>query len=391
MQHGDTVYALAVIGSGPAGLSAVTTALRNGLAPDSICLCERAEVLLGGWRDRQIPALEPLARTTTWHTVQGGLNDHTWLEALEPSVRGDFPQGNLSSLRETILTELLRAGVRVRTGAKALEIGRDYNGDHRAWFESGVPITARRLIVATGGGKNHGYRWAEEKALGLQPFIPAGINLKLAESRNRTWAALVSTPAQVVASTSGEPGEGVLEGPHPWLGGSALTELTLRNPSAFFAAKYKGSLQVNWLCSGQEGVSSKELAQYQEQAGRRDLGDHPWPMIGPMLWNTLLQRARLAPDQPWRNLSSRDLQHLASHFTRTQVKYDGYRLDRQGGLAAGGLSIAELVPGTYESRREPGLFWIGELVDLHASNPNANLWLAHLAGKSAADAATQSL
>ena len=391
MQRGEPVFSLALIGAGPAGLSAVFTALQNGISPEQICLCERADTLLGGWRHTSVPIIERMDPSVTWQSAQGGLNDHSWLEALDTESSAVFDGGSLVALRKTLLEQLNRAGVAIRTGAKALEIGRDYNNDFRAWFESGVPITAKRLILATGGGKNHGYRWAEEKSLSIQPFLPAGINLRLKESRKRTWGSLPPTKVQVGLASMDDRAEGSIEGPHPWLGGTALTRLSLCAPAALAAANYKGSIQINWLCRGQEGVSSKELMQFQEQAGRRTLEEYPWTGLEKTVWKTLLQRARAEPSALWRSLSQRELQNLASQFTRAQFKFEGYRLDRIGGLAAGGLGLEELVPGTFESKREAGLFWIGELVDLHASDPNANLWLAHLAGKNAADAVAHTL
>lgn len=386
MQHGEPLYSLAVIGAGPAGLSAVFTALKNGIQPEHICLCERADHLLGGWRHTSVPSIEYIDPSSTWQTADGGVTDHGWLEALETESSGVFEGGTLKALRASLLEELRQAGVAVRLGAKALEIGRDYNNDFRAWFETGSPITAMRLIVATGGGKNHGYRWAEEKSLSIQPFLPAGINLRLKETRKRTWGSLPSTKVEVGLGAIEGRAKGAIEGPHPWLGGDAVTRLSLGAPKALAEANYRGSLQINWLCRGQEGVASKELLQFQEQAGRRTLEEYPWTGLEKTVWKTLLNRARVEPSGLWRALGHRELQQLASHFTRSQFKFDGYRLDRLGGIAAGGISLEELVPGTFESKREAGLFWIGELVDLHASDANTNLWLAHLAGKNVADA-----
>lgn len=392
MQRGDPVYDLAILGSGPAGLSAAFAALARGARPKAICLCERAQTVLGGWRHKAVGASEVPRRETTWHTALAGLTDHAWLAALDPERVPDLlGQGLLPQVRVSLTERCLRAGIALRTGAKALEIGRDYNGHFRAWFETGVPLTAKRLIIATGGGKNHGFRWADEKGYQVEPSIPAGINLRLKESRKRTWSGLPPTPVQVSLDGASDRVDGEIEGPHPWLGGSALTSLSLREPAAFAKVHYKGSVQINWLCSGGEGVSSKDLLQFQEQAGRRTVGEYPWGDLEKTVWNTLMHRARVEPSTLWRALSQRELQHLASHFTRTQITFEGYRLDRAGGIAAGGIRVEELIPGTFESKREAGLFWIGELLDLHASRPGENLWLAQVAGERAAEAALASL
>lgn len=392
MSRSEQIYKMVILGSGPAGLATVRGALEAGVAGSEICLLERGERLLAGWRSAALPAPVRPPEVTPWQSAEGPVFDNAWIEALgaAPGLENGF-SGPVARVRDELVREYQGAGVYFRTGAKAVEVVRDADGNFRVWFEQGTPLAGKRLVVATGGGRNHAFRWAEEWGLAHTERYPAGLNLRMSMSRGQSWNTLSRAPAAVrlekLKGAEGLTFSGEITSQHPWLGGSAVSSLSAVCPAALARARYSGDMRVNWLPLVEGGLSPRVISQFQEQAGRRNLVEHPWEGISAALWRFVLKAARVPEETLWRSLTPRQGQVLGSQLTSSRLKFDGFRLDRESGLQAGGIALTSLVAGTFELRKTPGLFWIGEGVDLHALDPVANHWLAQAAGQLAARAA----
>jgi predicted flavoprotein YhiN len=387
MSRADENRRLAVVGGGLAGWAAVRAALAAGLPGTEILLLERGAGPFDAWRCPDFGDTPDELSAAAWQTHEGPLFDKAWLDVLGSLAVPPAPGGSVRSAAAEATRELAAAGVTVRGGAKAVEVVRDADGNFRVWFEQGVPVAARRLVLALGGGSNHGFGWAEEWGLPLAPRFPVGLNLRLGLARGRSWNELPEVPASItitgVKGLEGLTAAGRVSSRHPWMEGTAVSHLSMLVPAALAAAKYAGELRVDWLPGAEGGLSPKVFARFQEQAGRRALGEFPWEGIAPALWRFVLKAARLAPETPWRALSMRQGQMLGTQLRATRLPFKGFRLDREAGLSAGGISLAGLVPGTFEVRSTPGLFWVGEGVDLHALDAGANRALALAAGAAA--------
>ncbi|MFP4541053.1 MAG: hypothetical protein ACLFR7_05450 [Opitutales bacterium] len=388
MSRGDLIHSLAVVGTGLAGEAAVRAALAAGLSPRDLCVVERGERLLAGWRHDRRPEVGPRAPRANWSTSGSHMLPHAWLDWLEGAEATPLAEGAVRPAAERWQAELKGAEVALRLGAKAVDIGRDADGHHRVWFDHGPPITTRRLILATGGGRNHAFTWAEERAIALAPRLPAGLNLRLSATRRKTWNQLPPHPVGLRLREKGTQHapsvEGELESVYPWLRGAALHRLTARFPQRLAEASYRGELVVNWVPAVGDGLSTAVLQRFQEQAGRRGVAEFPWEGLPAPLWSYLVGAAKLPPAEPWRSLAPRQLQALGTQLTSSRLPFHGYGLDRVAGFFAGGVLLGELVPGTFELQREEGLHWVGEAVDLHGDEPIANAWLAAAQGTAAA-------
>lgn len=392
-RHGD-LYDVLVLGGGLAGCTAALAAAA-GLGGDRVALCERGPRLLSGWRAREIRESGGGA-VPNWNTLsQEGLPPG-WLEALDSAGAEEVPGGAVAQLAEDLKRRMRDAGVALRLGAKAVEVVRDADRNFRVWFESGTPVAGRRLILATGGGRQVGWRWAQEWEQPWQAMLPAGLNLKSSLSRSRGWGTLPSVRAELSCrlGRGGEPStraSGELEGIFPWLGGSALLKASLQAPALFAEADHAGELQVNWLPELDGGVPMREMQRFQSEKGKRPVREVPWDDLELPLWRFIVGGTRIAGDETWFSLGARDAQVLAHRMTATRIPFRGFRMDREGGLHAGGATLRGLVPGSFESLPVPGSFWVGECVDLHADDAESNLQLAIHAGRSAGETAASEL
>lgn len=99
-------------------------------------------------------------------------------------------------------------------------------------------------------------------------------------------------------------------------------------------------------------------------------GNQPRKILHNILGDYLPQRLaeRIAEnsgfDQPMADLSDKKLQIIADRINRWTVKPNGSEGYRTAEVALGGVDTDELSSKTFESKKSPGLYFIGEVVDV---------------------------
>lgn len=94
------------------------------------------------------------------------------------------------------------------------------------------------------------------------------------------------------------------------------------------------------------------------------LNARPWPELSRRLWIHLLDRHGVAPDQRWADLRRRDEDNLLGALRSSAYAVGGRGPFGEEFVTAGGVSLGEVNLATMESRKQPGLYFAGELLDV---------------------------
>jgi predicted flavoprotein YhiN len=79
---------------------------------------------------------------------------------------------------------------------------------------------------------------------------------------------------------------------------------------------------------------------------------------------TLLNQAELNPAMPWAELSRQAEQRLLQVLQRSVYKVLGKGPFGEEFVTAGGVALAEVNLARMESKKQPGLFFAGEIMDV---------------------------
>jgi predicted Rossmann fold flavoprotein len=101
-----------------------------------------------------------------------------------------------------------------------------------------------------------------------------------------------------------------------------------------------------------------------DQGRRRLAGWRPWPALSRRLWRNLLEGAGIAAELRWADLSRRQQQVLIDTLRRSSTTIRGRGPFGEEFVTAGGVRLAEVDLARMESRLCPGLFLVGELLDV---------------------------
>lgn len=217
-------------------------------------------------------------------------------------------------------------------------------------------FTAPRLVVATGGlsiakigATSFGYDLARQFGLTIQPTRAALVPFVFSPSDRRRWCDLAGVSIEVIASTRNRS--------QSFREKMLFTHRGLSGPAI---------LQISSYWNKQEPVSldlapDLDLNALLRARGHRDASR----------WRTLLREIlprRLADrwlqEYPPSGFSDRALKDAEHRLHAWEVRPEGTEGYDKAEVTAGGVDTDELSARTMESRKVPGLFFVGEVVDV---------------------------
>jgi predicted Rossmann fold flavoprotein len=224
-------------------------------------------------------------------------------------------------------------------------------------------VQTRSVVIATGGlsipkigATDFGQRLAQQFGHRIVPLRPALVPLTFDEAH---WAPFVplaglSLPVQIAA------GEGKAKGQfdedllftHRGLSGPAVLQI-----SSYWQANTP--IRIN-LCPAADMAS---VLQASKSRSRKLIANELAAAVPGRLADTWTQRDA-AWQRPINEASDKALTALADSLQRWQITPNGSEGYKKAEVTAGGVDTRELSSQTMESQKSPGLYFIGEVVDV---------------------------
>lgn len=274
-----------------------------------------------------------------------------------------------------LLTAAEAAGVRVHCGRTLVEARANLEGGFRLWFQEGEPDLADRLLLASGDA-GRGLAVAASFGHTVIPPVPSLFAMHPEDSSLRPVAEMAIPAASVSLPWAGLSCHGGLTLSARGLTGPAILELSSRAARLIHEHRFPLALQVNWIAGLHRGQPTAALQSHQSNHPHRRLGDTPLFDLPPAFWHRLLEAARLPADRLWSALHPSSRQVLAGLLTAQIITITGRSMNRAEWVSCGGVALPEIDFATMASRRRPGLWLAGGILDCDALPGGANLQAA---------------
>ena len=225
------------------------------------------------------------------------------------------------------------------------------------------PVAARQLVVASGGlsipkigASDWGYRLARQFGHRVIEPRPALVPLTFDADRWAPFAALAGLSLEVGIET----GAGRERG--RFVEDLLFTHRGLSGPAVLQISSYWRPGEPLRIALAPADLAQR-LRDAKAQSHRR-LGNELALHLPARLADAWLQAAGLPAERPLPELRDRDLARLAESLSRWELVPGGTEGWRKAEVTAGGVDTRELGSQSLESRRLPGLHFIGEVVDV---------------------------
>ena len=298
-----------------------------------------------------------LARYTQWDFIElVGKYGIAWHEKTLGQL---FCDDSAEQIVNLLLSECEKGGVQIRLRSEILSVERDEQG-YRLQV-NGEMLTAKKLVIASGGlsmpglgASPFGYKVAEQFGLKVLPtragLVPFTLHKPLLEQLQVLSG--VSVPSTITAENGTLFRENLLF-THRGLSGPAVLQISSYwQPGEFVTVNLLPDCDLEAFLNEQRGA-------HPNQSLKNTLA-----MQLPKRLVECLQQLGQIPDVTLKQLNVRDQQALVETLTAWRVQPNGTEGYRTAEVTLGGVDTNELSSRTMEARKAPGLYFIGEVMDV---------------------------
>jgi predicted flavoprotein YhiN len=399
-----------VAGGGPAGFMAAIVAAEAGL--EDVWLLEstseplhkvrisgggRCNVTHACWEARGLaghyprggPALlGPFSRFGPRETLQW-FRRHG-LDLVEEADGRLFPQSQSSlSVVACLRKAAEAAGVRVRQRMPLQRAEARPGGGFLLTLRDGPVLQADHLVLATGSHPS-GHRLAQSLGHSLVPPVPSLFTLAVGDPALTALAGVTLEAVVLTLQPPDGPAGGALAESTPTKpkpqkrpgkallsqrGAVLITHWGFSGPATLrltaFAARqlkawgYRAELVVDWTGGLPRQEVEGLVADARGQQARRQIaGARPLPALSRRLWAALVAASGINEERRWADLDRQGQRALVETLLASRYPVVGRGPFGEEFVTAGGIPLAEVKATTMESRCQPSLFLVGELLDV---------------------------
>jgi len=265
-----------------------------------------------------------------------------------------FCRDSSQRIIDLLLSECEDARVKVHCGCQVLDVSKD--GVFALVTNQGR-LTAESLVIATGGlsipplgATDFGYRIARKFGLRIEEVRPALVPFTLAANVLQEFSPLSGISVDAVVQTNGaEFRENILL-THRGLSGPAILQASLYwKPDAAILIDLLPDIDMHDLLKSKQDSDLQLVNVLAEHLPRRFA----------QAWCKMFVDSRQV-----KQLNEAELQGISNSLHRFEIRPAGTEGFRKAEVTAGGVSTSELSSQTMEARNVPGLYFIGEVVDV---------------------------
>lgn len=318
-----------------------------------------------------------------------------------------FPvSDSAQSVVEALLRRIRELGVKIRVHTPVSELLFAPDRVTGLRLQSGETLRASNLVVAVGGksvphtgSTGDGYPWAKAAGHHITELFPTEVPLTSDEPfiRERTWQGLSLRGVRL--SVFNPKGKKLTE----HTGDLLFTHFGLSGPIALRCSQFVVKtlqqfavdhvrLELDWF-PGERGEKLRTRV-------REEWKNHPKKSVKTILKPhlpdraipLLLHRSGLDPEVTWNHVSKTGWEKLFQLLKAFPLRVNGTLPMEKAFVTGGGVHLKEIHPKTMESKLKQGLYFAGEILDIHGYTGGYNITAAFSTGFTAGKhAALQSL
>ena len=401
---------LAIIGGGAAGLCAAIFSKQPATVLEGGSQAGRKILASGGGRCNILPtissekdfssssSLQIVKRILrTWPIAKQRIffeNDLGITLIEEPKTQKLFPQSqNARDVRDALFKEAAKVDASIKTGWKVAGIQTHELG-FEITAENGDVIIADKIILAAGGqsvpttgSDGSGFLLAKQLGHSILPPCPALVpllthDLRLQELAGMTlpvtWQAIDANKKKLAESQ--QPTAFLFT--HQGFSGPAVLD------ASHWQIQSKATLTISWM-GHTKAFWEEQLSTQKTGRGSRTLRSVLARHLPKRLAEALPLWRGLSPSQQLAQLDRESRKKLIESLTAFPLPISGNRGFEVAEATCGGIPLDEINPKSLESRIAPGLFFCGEVLDVHGHIGGFNFQWAWATGRLAGQSASR--
>ena len=275
-----------------------------------------------------------------------------------------FPTSDRS---ETIIacfeSEAKRLGVElrlhtVRGGRQPVAGGLQVECDNEETWQ------AKCVLLATGGARP-GHVIAQRLGHTIIEAVPSLFTFNITDQRLNGLAGLSVPDARLRLPAAKLEQRGPLLITHWGLSGPAALRLSAWGARYLFEQNYQTDLRLSWLGDFTPEKLKAVIQRLRSENGKQRIyAASPVSSIPLRLWERLAWVAGVKPSQHWADASKELLEMIEMELLDCPLRITGKGEFKEEFVTSGGVDLDEVDFRSMQSRKQPGLFFAGEVLDI---------------------------
>ena len=358
-------YDLIVVGGGAAGFfAAIETASQK--TKQKIIILEKSTKLLSKVR------------------ISGGGRCNVTHHTFEPSLLSKhYPRGQkegrmfpISDSSQTIIdcfmNEAEKAGIEILTSSE-VSSAEKVNDTFSVQCRNGKKYSSRKLLIAMGGHPQpDAYRWIKSLGHTVIPPIPSlfTFNDPTKEFADLMGVAVQDAEVKIAATKFSSRGPVLIT--HWGLSGPAVIRLSSWAAQYLHEAHYEFVALINWTGDQTEESVRTLLKEKNRFEGGKKVYSHPTFHLPQRLWEKLCAKAEVPEQMLWAGVPAKLLNRLVEFLVRCPFQIRGKTTFKEEFVTCGGVDLKEIDLTTMESKKMPGLYFAGEVLNVDGETGGFN-------------------
>ncbi|KGA98771.1 flavoprotein [Alkalihalobacillus alcalophilus ATCC 27647 = CGMCC 1.3604] len=416
------MYDVIIIGGGPSGLMASVAASTYGakvLLIDKGDKLGRKLAISGGGRCNVTNRME--RKQLIEHIPGNGKFMHspfsifdneniiTFFEDLGIKLKEEdrgrmFPVSDKAkTVVDALINKMITLGVKVRTNCKVNDILFDDEKVHAVHLQDGSIVKTKNVIIASGGksvphtgSTGDGYPWAQKAGHTITELYPTEVPITSNEPfiQNKTLQGLALRNIELsVINPKGKTiitHEGDMLFTHFGLSGPAVLRCSQFVVKAL--KKFKTptvEMQIDLMPSMHQEEVFQNIIKQLKNEPKKSVRNVLKGFLPERFLTFLFEYLNIDASLTAASLSHEDIRKLAAATKQFSIQVNGTLSIEKAFVTGGGVSVKEIEPKSMHSRKKNGLYFCGEVLDIHGYTGGYNITCAfstgYTAGKSAAE------
>jgi predicted Rossmann fold flavoprotein len=305
-----------------------------------------------------------------------------------------FPVTNSSqTIIDCLMKEANKYGVQILMGdeVKELVTGNEQFTIHLA---SNKIINTDFVCIASGGyPKAIQFEWLKKSGHAIEEPVPSLFTFNLPAGQagmpgNSITALMGVTVENVTVKIVGS--KLVEQGPllitHWGMSGPVILKLSAWGARELQIKNYSFKISVNWIRDFNENTLREKMQQLRFSiATQKIINRNPFALPG-RLWEYLLQQSGIKEELRWADLPAKDQNKLIKNLCAQEFDVKGKTTFKEEFVTSGGIDLNEIDFNSMQSKKIPGLFFAGEVINVDGVTGGFNFQNAWTTGWIAAKA-----
>ncbi|TGM36071.1 NAD(P)/FAD-dependent oxidoreductase [Leptospira levettii] len=233
----------------------------------------------------------------------------------------------------------------------------------RLLWEGGKEEFFDAVVLATGSNRKI---WSMVEKLGhsiINP-VPSLFTLTLENTDLMELTGLVVPQAELKIVPKGKPQKGPILITHWGLSGPCALRLSAWEARTLFDANYQVELSVNWIGGESTQFVEDLFLKKKETSPSEKISQDPNWKLPSRFFDWILKESGIQANKRYSDLSKSEIRNISLNLTQKKLQMVAKGVFKEEFVTAGGVNRKEIQFQTMESKVCPGLFFVGEVIDV---------------------------